>query len=81
MTMSQSELDSFHNFATNILAHGNRDISLEDLVSQWHSQREHAETLASIRRGLDDAGAGRVHDIDDVDAQIRAELGFPARRQ
>ena len=49
MTMSQSELDSFHNFATNILAHGNRDISLEDLVSQWHSQREHAETLASIR--------------------------------
>jgi hypothetical protein len=82
MSMSQSELDGFHQFASNALASGGRDLSLEGLLRQWRDQQEEqeeVETIASIRRGIDDAEAGRVQNLADVDAKIRDELGFPAR--
>jgi predicted transcriptional regulator len=81
MTISQSDLDNFHCFATNQLASTERDVSLEELVSTWRAQQAVAETLESIRRGVADADAGRTHSVADVDAKIRSELGFPARRQ
>jgi predicted transcriptional regulator len=79
--MNQSDLDDFHHFASQELAHPSRALSLEDLVRQWNAQREQAETIASVRRGVADAEAGRVRDAGDVDAAIRAELGFPPRRR
>ena len=79
MTVNQSDLDSFHDSASNLLAKAGRDLELEDLVSQWHAQREHADTIESIRRGIGDAVAGRVHDLADVDAHIRNVLSFPGR--
>ena len=81
MTISQSDLDSFHYFATNELAQAVREVSLEELVSQWRAQQDDAETLASIRRGIADAEAGRVQDLNEVDAKIRTELSLPARRR
>lgn len=80
MTAIESDLDSFHHFASAELAHGGRNLTLEELLQQWRARQAHAETLASIRRGVDDAEAGRVHDLTAVDAKIRAELGFPGRR-
>jgi predicted transcriptional regulator len=79
MTVSQTELDSFHTFATHVIAQSGSKLSLEDLIQQWYAEREREETLASIRRGVADADAGRVRDIGDVDAEIRSALGFPAR--
>ncbi len=79
MTINQSDLDSFHHFATNELAHGGPELNLEELISRWQAERDHAETVASIRRGITDADSGRVHDLDDVDTKIRSELGFSAR--
>jgi predicted transcriptional regulator len=81
MTVNQNDLDSFHRFATHQLAQAGRDLTLEDLISQRNAQWEHANTVASIRRGLADAEAGRVHDLNEVDAKIRAELGFLTRRR
>ena len=81
MTVNQNDLDSFHSFATHQLAQAGRDLTLDDLISQWNAQREHADTVASIRQGVADAEAGRVHDLNEVDAKIRAELDFPARRR
>src|SRR5437762_2192498 len=63
MTVNQSELDSFHHFATHELAHAGRDLELEELIRHWHEQRERSETVQSIRRGVADADAGRLHDL------------------
>ncbi len=81
MTVNQTDLDSFHRFATQLLAHQREDISLEQIVEQWHAQREREETLSSIRRGIADADAGRVRELNEVDAEIRSRLGFPPRRR
>jgi predicted transcriptional regulator len=79
MPISQYDIDSFHSFATGELTNDNRNQSMEDLVERWRSQREEKETLASIQRGIEDADAGRVNSLDEVDANIRQKLGFPAR--
>ena len=81
MSISQSDLDSFHHFASHELSQRGAGLSLEDLLDKWRAEREHAETIASIRRGVKDANAGRMHDLADVDTKIRTELGFPARRR
>ena len=81
MIVNQSDLDSFHNFATHLLATSAGDLSLDELLSQWRAKREQAETVESVRRGVADADTGRLRDLADVDAKIRADLGFPARRQ
>lgn len=78
MSVSQHELDRFHEFASRELA-GRRDLNLEDLVSQWRADQERSETVASVRRGVQDADAGRLSDLADVDAKVRSELGFPPR--
>ena len=79
MTATQENIDSFHRFATERLKNGSQDLSMDELYRQWRAAREEAETVASIQRGLDDAEAGRVRSLDEVDADIRQELGFPAR--
>ena len=79
MTISQNDIDSFHNFASEQLSNGGHDKSMEDLLKRWYAHREEVETLASIQRGVDDAETGRVHSLDEVDTKIRSKLGFPAR--
>ncbi len=81
MSVDLSELDSFHQFAVRALAGTGEDLSLEELLRQWRAQREREETIASVRRGVNDAEAGRVRDMAEVDAAIRAELRFPARQR
>lgn len=78
MRVSQSELDSFHRFASQELSRG-RDMNIQDLVSQWLAQQERAESIASIQRGVEDAEADRTRDLREVDISIRARLGFPER--
>jgi hypothetical protein len=79
MPISQYDIDSFHNFATRELTNGDCKQSMEDLMERWRSKREEKETLASIQRGVEDADAGRVKSLDEVDANIRQKLGFPVR--
>jgi hypothetical protein len=79
MTINQSDLDSFHVFASEALSRTGRELNLEDLVQQWCAQHEREETIASIQRGVDDAEAGRIRDLGEVDMAIRAKLGFPPR--
>jgi predicted transcriptional regulator len=80
MTINQSDLNNFHQFATDVLARAGQELELEDLMRQWLAERDRAATVDSIRRGVADAEAGRVHDLADVDAGIREKLSFPARR-
>jgi predicted transcriptional regulator len=80
MSISQSDIDSFHAFAMQQLPTCGPGQQLEDLARKWQLQREQEETLASIRRGVADAEAGRVQSLSAVDERIRTELGLPARR-
>jgi len=79
MAISLQDIDSFHDFAAEQLANGGQEESLENLLSRWRSQQEEAETLASVQRGIEDADAGRVQSLQEVDATIRSKLGFPAK--
>ncbi len=79
MPINQSDLDSFHHFASHEISLGQAATSWDDLLLKWQSQKEHAATVASIRKGVEDADAQRMHDLADVDARIRAQLGFPPR--
>jgi hypothetical protein len=81
MTISQSDLDNFHLFATNEITRAGREVSLEELVRQWRAKQVDSDTIESLQRGIADAEAGRTQSLADVDAKIRTELGFPARRQ
>ncbi len=81
MIVNQSDLDSFHQFASRSIAQRGESLSFEDLVKQWHAQQDYEATIASVRRGVEDADAGRVRDVTDVDTTIRAALGLPERRR
>ncbi|QEG36732.1 hypothetical protein [Bythopirellula goksoeyrii] len=81
MSLTQSDIDNFHSFASQELPHCDAGQGLEDLVKKWRIQREQIETLNSLHRGIEDAEAGRMRDLNAVDASIREAIGFPARRQ
>src|SRR3954452_14394377 len=66
MIVNQSDLDSFHDFATHLLAKANVDLSLDEIVIRWCAEREQSATVESIPRGVADADAGRVHDLADI---------------
>jgi predicted transcriptional regulator len=75
MSISQGELDSFHQFARDALSAANTDLNWEQLLERWRERREELETLASVRRGVEDADAGRLQGLSEVDAAIRATNG------
>ncbi|HEX4000445.1 MAG TPA: hypothetical protein VHX65_17975 [Pirellulales bacterium] len=81
MIVSQSDIDSFHQFATRAISERGLGLSLEELLEQRHAEQEREETIESVRRGVEDADAGRVRSIAEVDKAIRDALGFPNRRQ
>jgi hypothetical protein len=79
--LSQSDLDNFHLFATNEIAHGGQDVSLQELLRRWLAQQVDGDCVESIGRGMADAEVGRMRSLAHVDAKIQTELGLCARRQ
>jgi len=79
MSTTQEEIDRFHHFASEKLSNGRVDLSMDELYRQWRTEQDNAAAIASIERGLEDANAGRTGSLEDVDADVRDELGFPAR--
>lgn len=66
-----SELSSFREYLDNRIAEGESELSPEQALSDW---RELQESVASIRRGLADADAGRIRPAEDVLEELRAKL-------
>lgn len=81
MPVTQHELDNFHRFASDTIGKEQGDVSFEELLERWHGQHERNETVASIERGLQDAAAGRMKSLSEVDQAIRQQLGFPPRQR
>lgn len=81
MIFSQKDLDSFHQFASRAIALRGQGLSIDELVEQWRAEQEREETIESVRRGVEDADAGRVRSLAEVDKAIREKLAFPDRRR
>jgi hypothetical protein len=80
MSVNQDDLDSFHDFATNLLSDSGSTLSLEEMIKKWRDERELSATIASVRRGIADVEEGRLRDFAGVDERIRSELGFRSHR-
>ena len=83
MAVTPEELDHFHRFSIETLANGGADLTLEDLVDLWRAENpreeELKESLASLRRGLADAEAGRVYAANEVLDELRQGVSTKGR--
>ncbi len=66
-----SELSSFREYLGNRIADGEVGLSPEQALSDW---RELQESVASIRRGLADADAGRIRSAEIVLNELQTRL-------
>lgn len=74
MPMTEGDIRGFADFARRKLANGGVE-SREECLALWQAQQEGVETLASIRRGLDQANAGNTRPFADLDAELQSKYG------
>lgn len=70
-TDANADLAHFADFVRARLASGENALSPEQALAQW---RERQETIAAVRRGLDDVEHGRTRPADEVLEHLRDEL-------
>jgi len=75
MPITEDEIRGFADYAKRRLGNGGAD-SLEECLQQWRAEQIDSETVASIRRGLDQADAGQSRAFHEVDADIQKKYGF-----
>jgi len=73
MPLTQSDLDSFHAFASEKLRNGGGAMSLEEIVAAWRAERELQEANAGIRRGLSEVESGQHRPLDDFMDEFRRQ--------
>lgn len=77
MAVTQQDLDDFRQFASDLIANGADDLSLEDLVEYWRYETT-AEDIASVRQALKSLRAGEPgFDLATAMVRLRAELKQP----
>jgi predicted transcriptional regulator len=75
--VTMQEFDSFAEYARIHIENG-RASTLSQLLTQWETQREEAEDVKAIARGIADMEAGRVVPLDQAMAEVRQKLGLPS---
>lgn len=81
---TREQVDSFHRFATEQLASGSTDKSIDELYDQWRyenmSAEEMRENVAAVQAAIDDMNAGDIgRDAARVEQELRDELDLPVR--
>ena len=76
MPVTKEELERFHQFAAEKLDNGGSRSSLEDLVTLWRKEREHAETVDDIRQGVKNSDAGNAQPLEEAFEDVRRDLGL-----
>jgi hypothetical protein len=76
MSITQTQIDSFHRFASEKIANGGADLSWDELFIQWQSDCERDEINTAIREGLADVEAGRCLPAAEAMEEIRKEFGL-----
>jgi len=81
MAVTQAELNNFHQFASARLSSDAVE-SMHELFDIWllknPPEQEQADTIAAIHEGLADVEAGRIHDFDKVNMDIRSQHSWPS---
>ena len=74
--MTKSQLDSFHQFATEKLNHGDPGMSWSEMFDLWQLENPTTEEEAGIREALDesrdDIRNGRTRPADQALKELRA---------
>lgn len=75
MSVTHSELDQFHRFASEKLSDSGT-VSLRDLVIQWEDTREREASVAAIRESISECDSGLDTPLEDAFGDIRQRLGL-----
>ena len=80
MTTTQQDLDSFTSYARQIIASGQRDVSIDELFDQWRaenpSDEQYAEDVAAVNASIRDFKNGERGSIaGEHSSQLRREFG------
>ena len=80
---TQEQIDSFYRFATDQLASGGSERSIDELYDQWRYESLTPEELkgniAAVQAAIDDMNAGDTgRDAARVEQELRDELNLPA---
>lgn len=74
-TETKSDLERFYEFVGGIVRTGQGEFTPEDCVALWRQIHEEMdESLAAIKRGLEDMEAGRGQPVHEAFADIRREI-------
>ena len=77
MAMTQGQLDSFHQFATEKLGGGGSELSWPEVFHLWRIENpsavEEAEIYAALDESLEDIEAGRTQPVDEAMRELRAK--------
>lgn len=77
MPVTQQDLDSFHQFASERIANSVVPLSFDDLIVEWLSHRDRDDINAAIEEGLADVEAGRHRPARHVTEELRQKYGLP----
>ncbi len=80
---TREQIDSFYRFASEQLAIGGSEKSIDELYDQWRYENltpeELRENIAAVQAAIDDMNAGDTgRDADQVEEELREELNLPA---
>lgn len=76
MSVTLTELESFHQFAQQKLADGGAE-SLAELAREWQAAREREEVHEALREATEDLHAGRFRPAADVSRDLRRKFNLP----
>lgn len=74
MAITLEEFANFQEFARARISGGDAE-SIEQLARLWQERDQDADDLASIKRGIADADAGRTAPVADAFAAARRAIG------
>ena len=81
MSITQDQLDNFHQFATEKLGNGGADLSWPELFDLWRIENptadQQAEIYAALDESLNDIRNGRHRPADKVVAELRIKHNLP----
>ncbi len=80
MTTAQKDLDNFTTYARQVIASGQRDLSIDELFDQWRaenpSDEQYAENVAAVNASIQDFKRGERGSIaGEHSAQLRRDFG------
>lgn len=76
MAVTKEELESFHEFACNQVEQGD-DLSIDEILMDWHDSRDRDEINSIIRQGLADIDADRGQPAREVMEELRKKYNLP----